>query len=284
MLFTKREVKMASKKLLSVLLAVVMLMSSVSVSFGTFTFNAAAAGEPDYKALADALKGDTAIAAGNGSFGSMSTTGTGGNKTAVVNTTTLKTNTYAQYIELRNILTLMNNAIRGTDEFKNHKEADDDQSLRTCTNSKLIYDELIEKLEGEGLTITTPVTTFIKYFLDHSKITPHQDGDNNGNSTPETYTNTVNVYTEDYKGYLATIGAYTNCAQTITLGHTYSFKMGKGYYTTNKGDKCNEKKHYHCMVWEKSYPISDPSVYTAADKTGVNTELNNHASAINAFT
>ena len=284
MLVTKREVKQTSKKLLSVLLAVIMLMSTMSVSFGTFTFNASAAGDADYNALARALESSTVTAAGNGNFGTMSTTGTGGNNTAVVNTTTLKTTTYAQYVELRDILTLMNNAIRGTDEFKNHKEADDDQSLRTCTNSKLIYEELKEKLELESLSITTPIDNFIKFFLEHSKITPHQDGDNNGNKTPNTYTNTVNVYTEDYKGYLATIGAYTNCAATITLGHTYSFKMGEGYYTTNKGDKCNEKKHYHTMVWEKSYPIDDPSTYTAANKTGVNTKLNNHAAAINAFT
>ena len=223
MLVTKREVKQTSKKLLSVLLAVIMLMSTMSVSFGTFNFTASAAGDADYKALANALKSDTVTAAGNGTFGKMSSSGSASSNNDVTNTTTLKTTTYAQYIELRDILTLMNNAIRGTDEFKNHKETDDDKALRYCTNSKFIYDELKEKLEGEGLTITTPIDTFLKFFLEHSKITPHQDGDNNGNKTPKTYTNTVNVYTEDYKGYLATIGAYTNCAETITLGHTYSF-------------------------------------------------------------
>ena len=144
MLVTKREVKQTSKKLLSVLLAVIMLMSTMSVSFGTFNFTASAAGDADYKALANALKSDTVTAAGNGTFGKMSSSGSASNKNDVTNTTTLKTTTYAQYIELRDILTLMNNAIRGTDEFKNHKETDDDKALRYCTNSKFIYDELKE--------------------------------------------------------------------------------------------------------------------------------------------
>lgn len=42
MLVTKREVRQTSKKLLSVLLAVIMIMTSMSVCFGTFTTASAA--------------------------------------------------------------------------------------------------------------------------------------------------------------------------------------------------------------------------------------------------
>ncbi|MBR2716047.1 MAG: hypothetical protein IKB73_07585, partial [Ruminococcus sp.] len=57
MLVTKREVRQASKKLLSVLLAVVMIMTSMSVCFGSVAF--AAGTDVDVTALANALKFDS---------------------------------------------------------------------------------------------------------------------------------------------------------------------------------------------------------------------------------
>ena len=60
MLVTKREAKQASKKLLSVLLAVVMLMSSMSVCFGTISFAAGGnATDAQWNTLINALKNDT---------------------------------------------------------------------------------------------------------------------------------------------------------------------------------------------------------------------------------
>ncbi len=60
MLVSKREVKKTSKKLLSVLLAVMMIMTSISVCFGSISF-AAATGVSDaqWNALAEALANDT---------------------------------------------------------------------------------------------------------------------------------------------------------------------------------------------------------------------------------
>ena len=57
MLVTKNEVKRTSKKLLSVLLAVVMIMSTMSVCFGTISF--AAGKDVDVTTLANALKFDS---------------------------------------------------------------------------------------------------------------------------------------------------------------------------------------------------------------------------------
>ncbi len=57
MLVTKSEVKQTSKKLLSVLLAVIMIMTSMSVCFGTVSF--AAGKDVDVTALANALKYDS---------------------------------------------------------------------------------------------------------------------------------------------------------------------------------------------------------------------------------
>ena len=54
MLVTKREVKQTSKKLISVLLALVMMMTSMSVCFGTFV--TASAADDAMQNLADKLK------------------------------------------------------------------------------------------------------------------------------------------------------------------------------------------------------------------------------------
>lgn len=57
MLITKREAKSASKKLLSVLLAIIMLMSSMSVCFGTIAFaGSASASAAQWNTLMDALR------------------------------------------------------------------------------------------------------------------------------------------------------------------------------------------------------------------------------------
>ena len=59
MLVTKREVKQTSKKLLSVLLAVIMIMTSMSVCFGSVAFAAASGVDAGkWNALADALNND----------------------------------------------------------------------------------------------------------------------------------------------------------------------------------------------------------------------------------
>ena len=60
MLVTKREVKQTSKKLLSLLLAVVMIMTSMSVCFGTVSLAlGGTATEAQWTALVNAVKNDT---------------------------------------------------------------------------------------------------------------------------------------------------------------------------------------------------------------------------------
>lgn len=77
MIVSKREVRQASKKLLSVLLAVIMIMTSMSVCFGTVSF--AAASDTQWNTLVSALKYDSVKNMSySGSAGSYTLTDTDG--------------------------------------------------------------------------------------------------------------------------------------------------------------------------------------------------------------
>ena len=69
-----------TKKALSVLLAVIMIMSSMSVCFGTFNFTAAAADGEYISSLADKLK-DSSYAETLGLLGKSSKGGSGVSRT-----------------------------------------------------------------------------------------------------------------------------------------------------------------------------------------------------------
>ena len=78
-----------TKKALSVLLAVIMIMSSMSVCFGTFSFTASAADDTKFEAFANALKNSTDVLAqvynkDFGSYGNTAATGSAGKTNDIV--------------------------------------------------------------------------------------------------------------------------------------------------------------------------------------------------------
>lgn len=290
-----------TKKALSVLLAVIMIMSSMSVCFGSFSFTASAAISDDtISQLKEALQSDLVTKAGNtdNTDGVKVTTSYGSGTGDIVNTVTIETSTYAAYVSLKDIVILMDKAIKETNEWKNKDNTDDVKNPgRACTSTYHIEVELLDSLESNGLALTEPIKKFIQYFLRSSGAVLHENAENYRNSArlgnpsathssvPNSYANTVIVKTTDYKGYLATRGAYTNVESTITLGYTYTLKMWELFYAySGSGFLAQKYRCIHNMFYNSKGGFDAPSVYTPANKTGVDTELKNHVSVINTFT
>ena len=268
MLVTKREVKQTSKKLLSVLLALVMMMSSMSVCFGTFTFTASAA--EDYnQQLADLINANYELVenAGKGSYGSTSS-----------RVTTLTLPTYDNYIAMRDILINLDGAIKASKQWQKTTNTTDNKDTQNCTDTKNIYNEITQTLKDYGVTVSTNVGKFLKFVLEWSGARLHADAIEGENNVAASYSSTINVKTADYRGYLTKhTGDYSAVEDSIELGYTYTFTMGRGYYAVS--DDCGNKYYYHNMVWINEFPINAPSANVK--DTAVKTKLNAYATYVN---
>ncbi len=281
-----------TKKLLSVLLAVIMIMSSMSVCFGTISFTAAAADDTKFETFANALKNSSDVLAqvynkDFGSYGNTAATGSAGSTNNIVNTTTLTVNTYHQYATLKNLVALFHEAIMASEEIG--KTGSGDAATRTCTSATHMYTEFEKKLPKYGCTMTEPVVYFLKLVLDDSKARQHDDYEEkrkpllsnpSSSTTPANHTNTLIIKAKDeaYKGYLDSIGAYTNVESTIDLGVKYVFAMTRGYYTSKSGLTTYWRFHNYVQT-----PPSAPA-YNQNSNTAAKTTVDAHAAAINAFT
>ena len=281
-----------TKKALSVLLAVIMIMTSMSVCFGTFSFTASAADDSKIEAFANALKNSTDVLAqvynkDFGSYGNTAATGSAGKTNDIVNTTTLTVNTYAQYETLKNLVALFHEAIMASEEIG--KTGSGDAATRTCTSGTHMYTEFEKKLPKYGCTMTEPVVYFLKLVLDDSKARQHDNyeekkkpliGKPSSSTTPANHTNTLIIKAKDeaYKGYLDSIGAYTNVESTIDLGVKYIFAMTRGYYTSKSGFTTYYRFH--------NYVSSTPAapVYNQNKNTEAKGKVDAHATVINNFT
>ena len=286
-----------TKKALSVLLAVIMIMSSMSVCFGTFSFTASAADDSKIKAFANALTNSSSVleklyneSKGTDVSGfaiSASSSGSANNTNALTKTTTVTLDNYSDYAVLKNLVALFHEAIMATEEIE--KTGASDAATRTCTSGSHIYIELEKKLPKSDCTMTDPVVYFLKLVLDDAKARQHDNYEEkkksilsnpSSSSTPSGLTNTLTIKTTDeaYKGYLASIGAYTNCDSTIDLGVKYVFTMGRGYYASKSGLTTYWRFH--------NYVETKPSapVYNQNKNTEAKGKVDAHATVIDNFT
>ncbi len=267
-----------TKKVLSLLLAIVMVMTSVSICFGTLaTPDSSKTYEEDaLDYLAEALKSDTIKwVANNYNIGNATTSGDANNTNNVEYVTDIELPTYKQYCEVRDILIYLDKAIKGTKEWGLTANTQD-LSSKQCASASGIETELLGALGNIG----DAGKEFIAFVLEDSKAMQHGDGDKQkkglfGNpsatKTPKKHSTTVNVYTTDYKGYLKEVGAYTNVEASVELGFTYSFHLkGDLYFTSKSG--LTTYWHFHNAVWPGTYAIDAPSEITdKANKTIKNT-------------
>lgn len=267
MYFTKHEVKSASKKLLSIVLAFTMMLTSVSVCFGTLTASAA---DVDYKqSLADLINDNYELVenAGKGTYGSTEN-----------RVTTLTLPTYDNYVAMRDILIALDGAIKASKQWQKTTNTTDSKDTQNCTDTKNIYSEITQTLQDYGVTVSDNIGKFLKFVLEWSGATLHASANSSSDSVAASYSSTINVKTEDYKGYLTDhTGDYTTVEDSIALGYTYTFTMGRGFYAVQ--GQCSSTNYYHNMVWPADYPINAPSANV--NNGDVKSTLNTYASYIN---
>ena len=290
MLVTKSEVKRTSKKALSLLLALVMIMTSMSVCFGTFTASAANLGSDlsAYKAadaytyLAEHLNGATVKKyTDKYNIGNTKNEGKAGNSNNVTYITDITVDTYEEFCELRDILIYLDLAVKGTACYQTGTADSKDEETKSCVAAGDIEAEILDGLAGEA-TVSAAAKEFIAYVLEDERATQHANAGGDS-SSPKNHTATLNVFTTDYKGYLEAHdkGNYSTVDASIEMGYTYSMYMrGDLYYETT--GTCSEKK-YHNMVWPSTNPINAPSSMSDKANTSVKTTLSNHAADVDNF-
>ncbi len=284
MLVTKREVKQTSKKLLSLLLAVVMMMTSMSVCFGAL---AAPASKTTYDAepfeyLSTALNSDTITWIANKySIGNKTNSGNASNKNAIIITTDVELPTYEQYCEVRDILIYLDMAIKGTVQWNIAESNNKDYKTRACTSPTFVETELLDSLGN----VSNAAKEFISYILEDSKATTHANAQgaplsSGENKVPASHTVTLNIYTTDYKGYLKEVGEYNNVEASVELGYTYKIVMDRGYYE----DGTLKIKKWHNYIKGIAFggtSSSAPSeIADKANKT-IKTTVTNYVTSVN---
>lgn len=265
------------KKLLSVLLSIIMIMTSMSVCFGTFSFTAAAAEETDYiSELADKLK-DSAYSETLGLLGKSSKGGSG-----VSRTTSVTFTNYRNYKQAAELLRLVDNAMKQTDDWKTAETfsgvggsaGTDNQSACGGRNTNDLYNTLVKALEKKSVTIDNNIKTFLGSIYHADGATLHTSASKN--SSKSTWTNTVTYSTSDYKGYLAQIGKASAVESSAEMSVKYSISMKGDVYYQNG---CDE--YYHHQLWPSSLPVNAPA--TNSTNTEMKSKVNEHISKLNTY-
>jgi len=273
MLVTKREVKQTSKKLLSVLLAVIMMMTSMSVCFGTFVTTASAEDTDYTQELADKLK-DSAYANTVSLIAAGSLGGSG--KARTVN---ISFANYSNFKQAAELLRLFDGAMKETEAWaKAVAGGTDNKGLCTGSTTADVRTELETALAQHQVTITTQITNILKLIYTSEGITTHAKAVKN--TKQGDWSNTVTFTTTDYKGYLAQVGKAANVESSIELGVKYVVKMsGDTNYT--ESTSCGTDYYYHHLLWAASHNIDVPA--TSSTNNEVKSKVNAHIDELNSF-
>lgn len=266
-----------TKKLLSVLLSIIMIMTSMSVCFGTFVTTASAEDTDYISKLADKLK-DSAYADTLALLGKS--TKSGSNYTR---TTTVSFSNYRNYKQAAELLRLLDNAMKQTDAWKkavsfsdgsDGKSKTDQEAACNGSNTVDLYNDIIKGLEKKSVTVDSNITTFIGsvYHADGAVLHSSAKTSKSNNN----WTNTVTYSTSDYKGYLAQIGK----ASAVEA----SAEMSVKYVVTMKKDlsyKSGCDTYYHHQLWPADTGISAPA--TNSTNTEMKSKVNAHISELESF-
>ncbi len=300
MLVTKREVKMASKKLLSVLLAVIMMMTSMSVCFGTISFTVSAADDTaKVQAFVAAMKCD---AMKNFSV-TQSTSGQ-------TRTFTYNAPTYEYYEQIDNVIDKLDAAIKGLDEYKNGAGHNGNSTCQDgwekgtatdkCTDLGWIEKYLKLAIGDSELATLNGTYNLSKLFaaVFNMECTSWRNADwsddaddtSTQNDVPESATNILVVSTSDTNKKLLEYSSIADIPANIDIKTTYTLKMFRENYTTTESDGCTGNKtinHFHiAMNTGKTGGVPTVAVSTGDSKkaglVSAETEFNKYANYIAA--
>ena len=289
MLVTKREAKIVSKKALSLLLAVVMIMTSMSICFGTFTMAANIGSDfsgytaDAFEYLAEHLNGETVKKyTDKYNIGNTTNSGSANNTNNVTYVTDITVDTYEEYCELRDILIYLDKAVKATECYQVGTADTNDEQTKSCVSAGDVEAEILDGMGGYA-TPSAAAKEFLAYVLEDSKAVQHSAA-STSNKSPAKHTATLNVFTTDYKGYLEAHegGNYSTVDASIEMGFTYSMYMKGGLYYSVK-TSCGSDSYYHNAIWVNDYPINAPSSISGKANTSVKTTLSNYASYVDNF-
>ncbi|MCM1364210.1 MAG: hypothetical protein NC122_04725 [Faecalibacterium sp.] len=254
-----KKTKIRSKKILSVVLAMLMIMTSVSVCFGMTS-----AEEIDYNTaiaeLGAALKSDTVknlTSYTNGTHTNpvRTTSGNGANLEETY-TTTVTAKDYAQYTEILNLMKKIDNAVKGSESYK--ASGASCEIAGGCKNLEDISKEITSSLTSSGAMTSAEMSDYqvatlfgILFNMSHARIhTETESLPTKENGVSNKLYNTLVVTTDDYQGYLATLDSYTEVAQSIDMTSAYQVGMSRGYYRITTKTQCGSENtdYYHHVV------------------------------------
>ncbi len=247
-----------TKKVLSLLLAVIMVMSSMSVCFGvSFTASAAASYEA-LETLATALKQDV-FKSIKWTAGKQGSTGKDGSKPTMVfgkpvggsastkvitNPTTATVDKYSDYILVVDAINALDAALK---DGTNFDFPSNDGSTQACIDFVTERTRIIAELIDTGLMdnddiSTYQVETFLKRVFCETGAVLHTKSGTHEYNIPAKVFSTVTVTTSDYKGYLAAKDSIDAVEKPISMGIKYTTAM---YRKSYKGTGFAANTYYH---------------------------------------
>lgn len=253
-----------TKKALSVLLAVIMIMSSMSVCFGTFSFAA-----NDTNALNSFVSAMKCNAMKNATI-------SGPSKNGNEWTYTISASSYADYEAIANVLTKLDAAVKGLDEYTNGEthnnsgkctdgwvdgttHVTDTGKKNKCTDSLYLLKYLKYHLGDSNLADLAAYNVdalFNAVFNMHeynSQAYRGADGntdDNNGpqasSAFPSWIRNVVVVETSDVKAKMLEYGSIDAIPADVNVKTVYKMSNVQGLYEYKDG--CDTKQTYHFAI------------------------------------
>ena len=275
-----------TRKFLSVLLAVVMVITSCSVGFSVF----AEVSDDTLQQLGEAIKNDW-METVSWTQSAAATTGSGDAKTQTT-TTTIQASSYSEFLEICKVIELIYKAVEETDEYKNYKQPAENSNAekeKQCTNFTYLKSEIISSLKDAGYTDAiegSKFSAFLDQVLNMSNVKYyHEDKKANTNTSSSTvphwiYSDT-NV-TFSYKAYLDNFdGTYDKVPDSFYLGKTFRAIMGRVKYIKSSLGGFVTTSYYHNGI-----NLDDGDVFDSFDSnnnTDVKGKLNEYANKLTAL-
>lgn len=254
-----------TKKLLSVILSVIMIMSSCSVCFGTISF--AANDTTAVNNFVSAIKCD-AMKSFTYSYESTSS-GSKDDEIVKTNTFTYTAPSYEYYTQIVNVLTTFDTAMKGLDEYEkksNHNSSKDcDANRKNCIDVATVRSTLESAIGSslDSLETTYNLDDFLDCVLSTENMVKHQTS--TGNSKSDVAARLHNKFiakTSDLVGYITSFNSAKEIDKdTIDTEYTYTVSMCRQNYSTGWG--LWKSNYYHHAINTNTEVISAP----AATKT-----------------
>ena len=280
-----------TKKALSVLLAVIMIMSSMSVCFGTFgpVITVSAANGDGVQAFVDAAK-THGKNYGFKQFGYGAETTGSGNSKVITKTWTYKTGSYAEFKSLSNVITLMKTAAFNLDEYtkcKGHRSGSycGDYWNKTCQENQCtdwvhVKNQLValisvsdqKQLTNYGIDYLFDATFNRNEVYENTGdsdggiCVPSGNGQDNGTTTsasnlPNQMWNIVKIVPNDGAVQEIINGAATIAEIPDSIPTSFELKLGLARASQWKSEDCQSKTgdKYHLAIIEASAATEGPA-------------------------